>query len=188
MQERRCVTLIAIFASILMAGGAFGQEVPDEPEVPQAPEAPSEPETPETPEAPEASEAVEAPAAPPSLTFETSVDFEPVKKIALEGRAGEIDLLAVEFTVSAAKGGVLGTSDADLKATVVVLLDCATEAAKKAKLNLTVSFLDAEGNVIDRVDNGISLKSGTKTVETKHTTLKYVVPLIKTAKITAVAK
>ena len=126
--------------------------------------------------------------AAPSLTFETSVDFELVKKIALDGQAGEIELRGVEFTVSAAKGGVLGTSDADLKATIGVLLDCATGAEKKAKLDLTVHFLDADGAVIDRVNNGIGLKSGDKTIETKLTTLKYVVPLIKSARITAVAK
>jgi hypothetical protein len=183
--------LITLISMTLMTGGAFAQEVPEEPEAPQVPEAPDTPDAAEasqTPEAPEAPEAPEKPAAQPSLTFETSVGFEPVKKIALDGRAGDIELRGVEFTVSAAKGGVLGTSDADLKATIGVLLECATEAEKKAKFDLTVQFLDAEGNVIDRVDNSIGLKSGSKTFETKQTTLKYVVPLIKTVKISAVAK
>ncbi len=197
MQKMRAVMLIIAIAAILTTGGAFAQEVPEEPEAPQAPEAaetaetpqaPEEPEAQEAPEAPEAEEAPAEPAAPPSLTFETSVDFEPVKRITLDGRAGDIELRSVEFTVSAAKGGMLGTSDADLKATISVLLECATQAEKKAKLDLTVQFLDAEDNVIDRVDNGISLKSGSKTIETKLTTLKYVVPLIKSVKISAVAK
>ena len=64
----------------------------------------------------------------------------------------------------------------------------AKKAEKKAKLDLTVQFLDADGSVIDRVDNSIGLKAGQKTFETKLTTLKYVVPLIKNATITAVAK
>jgi len=183
-----------VVTSILTTGGVFAQEVPEEPEAPQTQETPEAAEAPEAPEAPEAAEVADAPeapaepAAPPSLTFETSVNFEPVKKIALDGRAGDIELQAVEFTISAAKGGMLGTSDADLKATIGVLLACATEAEKKAKFDLTIQFIDAEGNVIDRVDNGIGLKSGSKTIETKHTTLKYVVPLIKSVKISAVAK
>lgn len=188
MHKQRSVLLVVVLTSFLTVGGAFAQDAPDEPESPQALETPEAAEAPEAPEEAEAPEAPEEPEAPPSLTFEASVDFEPVKKIAIDGRAGEIELRAVEFTVSAAKGGVLGTSDADLKATIGVLLDCATEAEKKAKINLTVQFVDAEGNVIDRVDNGISLKSGSKTIETKLTTLKYVVPLIASAKISAVAK
>lgn len=194
MKKQRFVMFVAVVAATLMACGVFAQEVPDEPEAPETAEAPEAPEPPEAPEDPEATEAAEAPeapaepAAPPSLTFETTIGFEPVKKITLEARAGEIELRAVELTVSAAKGGMLGTSDADLKATISVLVDFATEAEKKAKLDLTVHFLDAEGNVIDRVDNGIGLKSGSKTIETKLTTLKYVVPFIKSVKISAVAK
>jgi hypothetical protein len=188
MHTRKIVTLIAVLAAIMVSAGAFAQDAPEEPEAPEAPAAAEEVEAPEVAEAPETPEAPEAPAAPPSLTFETSVGFELVKRITLEGRAGDIELLGVEFTVSAAKGGMLGTSDADLKATIGVLLECATETEKKAKLDLTVQFLDAEDSVIDRVDNSIGLKSGKKTFETKLTTLKYVVPLIKSAKISAVAK
>jgi hypothetical protein len=182
MYSRKIFTLAVVVAAMMVAAGAFPQDVPEEPEAPEAQVAPEASEEAEAPEAPE------APADPPSLTFATSVDFEPVKRIAVEGRAGDIELLGVEFTVSAAKGGMLGTSDADLKATIGVLLECATEAEKKAKLDLTVQFLDADGSVIDRVDNSIGLKSGKKTFETKLTTLKYVVPLIKSAKISAVAK
>jgi hypothetical protein len=182
MHSRKFFTLGVVVAAMMVSAGAFPQDVPEEPDTPEAQVAPEASEEAEAPEAPE------APADPPSLTFETSVDFEPVKRITVEGRAGDIELLGVEFTVSAAKGGMLGTSDADLKATIGVLLECATEAEKKAKLDLTVQFLDADGSVIDRVDNSIGLKSGKKTFETKLTTLKYVVPLIKSAKISAVAK
>jgi len=182
MHSRKFFTLGVVVAAMMVAAGAFPQDVPEEPDAPEAQVAPEASEETEAPEAPEAQ------ADPPSLTFATSVDFEPVKRIAVEGRAGDIELLGVEFTVSAAKGGMLGTSDADLKATIGVLLECATEAEKKAKLDLTVQFLDADGSVIDRVDNSIGLKSGKKTFETKLTTLKYVVPLIKSAKISAVAK
>lgn len=188
MRKQRFHILSMVVASILAAGGAIAQEAPEEPEAPQAPETPEAAEAPEAPEEADAPDAPAEPAAAPSLTFETSVSFEPVKKIALDGRAGDIELRSVEFTVSAAKGGMLGTSDADLKATISVMLEFATEAEKKAKLDLTVHFIDAEGNVIDRVDNRIGLKSGSKTIETKLTTLKYIVPLIKSAKISAVAK
>ena len=45
-----------------------------------------------------------------------------------------------------------------------------------------------DGELIDRVSDSASLKAGSKTVQLKMTTLKYVVPLIKSAKISAVAK
>ena len=61
-------------------------------------------------------------------------------------------------------------------------------AEKKAKVDLTVAFLDGDGEIIDRVSDSASLKAGSKTVQLKMTTLKYVVPLIKSAKISAVAK
>jgi hypothetical protein len=185
MKKRQVVMLGAIVAAMMVSVGGFAQEVPEEPD---APEAPAAPEQVEAPDAAEAPDAPAAPAAPPSLTFEKTVGFEPVKRITLEGQAGDIELRGVEFTVSAAKGGMLGTSDADLKAVIGVMLDCATEADKKAKLDLTVQFLDADGAVIDRVDNSIGLKAGQKTFETKLTTLKYVVPLITRVTITAVAK
>jgi hypothetical protein len=188
MKKRQVVTLGAIVAAMMVSVGGFAQDVPEEPDVPEAPAASEQVEAPDAAEAPEAPDAPAAPTAPPSLTFETTVGFEPVKRITLEGQAGDIALRGVEFTVSAAKGGMLGTSDADLKAVIGVMLDCATEADKKAKLDLTVQFLDADGAVIDRVDNSIGLKAGQKTFETKLTTLKYVVPLITSATITAVAK
>jgi hypothetical protein len=192
MQHRRRFVIMALAAAILTAGGLLAQEVPDEPEAPQAPEAAQAPEAPEATEAPEAAAAPVAPtepaAPPPSLAFETSVAFEPVKKISFEGRAGEVELRGVEFTVAAAKGGMLGTSDADLKATISIMLECATSADKKAKLDVTIFFLDGDGNVIDRTGESCGLKAESKIFEIKHTTLKYVVPLIKSVKISAVAK
>jgi hypothetical protein len=190
------IVVVFVFAAVLAAGGAFAQETPDEPEVLQTPETPQAAEAPEADEnfeqaePTEEAELAEEPetSAAPSLAFETSVAFEPAKKETFEARVGEVELRGVEFMVSQPKGGMLGTSDADLKTTISVMIDCATTAEKKAKFELTVFFLDAEGNVIDRTSAGFGLKSGSKIFEIKHTTLKYVVPLIKTAKLSAVAK
>lgn len=167
--------------AMLVTVGAGAQEPG---ETPEAPEAAPAPET-----APEpVPAAVPEPTEPASLSFETTVDFELVKSIALDGRAGEIEVRGVEFIANSAKGGVFGTSDADIKTNISVMLDCATEAEKKAKFDLTIQFLDAEGALVDRITDSASFKSGSKTLEFKLTTLKYAVPLIKTAKITAVAK
>jgi len=183
MQTRRNLIVATIILATLMAVGATAQETGEDPEAPEAtpaPEAAPEP-TPAAEPEPESTE-------PPSLTFETTVDFALVKSIALDGRAGEIELRGVEFTASAAKGGVFGSSDADIKTTIGVMLDCSTEAEKKAKVDLTIEFLDGEGVLIDRLNDSASLKNESKTVELKHTTLKFAVPLIKTVKISAVAK
>ena len=85
-------------------------------------------------------------------------------------------------------GRVIGKDGNTARAIRTILGVATAQDDKKAKLDLTVQFLDADGAVIDRVDNSIGLKAGQKTSETKLTTLKYVVPLIKSAKISAVAK
>ena len=181
MQTRRFRVLAAIALAALLSSGAVAQETTEtteNPAVAPTPEAAADPAPAAEPES----------TAPAILTFETTVDFVLVKSIALEGRAGEVEFRGVEFTAAATKGGVFGTSDADLKTTVTVMLDCSTTAEKKAKVDLIIQFLDEDGELIDRVTDSASLKTGAKTVEVKHTTLKYVVPRIKTVKISAVAK
>jgi len=181
MQTPRISTLFVMILAILVTVGAVAQETDETSQTPEA--------TPATASAPEPTPAAEPePTEPASLNFETTVDFELVKSIAVEDRAGEIEFRTVEFTASGAKGGVFGTSDADIKTTIAVKLDCATEAEKKAKFDLTIQFLDEEGTLVDRINDSASLKNETKTLEFKHTTLKYAVPLIKTVKISAVAK
>ena len=181
MQTPRISTLFVMILAILVTVGAVAQETDETTEAPET--------APASETAPEPTPAAEPePIEPASLSFETSVDFELVKSIVLEGRAGEIEFRGVEFIASSAKGGVFGTSDADIKTNIAVMLDCSTEAEKKAKFDLTIQFLDGEGTLVDRINDSASCKSGSKTLEFKHTTLKYAVPLIKTAKITVVAK
>jgi hypothetical protein len=175
MKTPRISILSVMILATLVAFGAVAQEADETTEAPEA--APTSEAAPE----PE-------PTGPVSLSFETTVDFELVKSIALDGRAGEIEFRGVEFIASSAKGGVFGTSDADIKTNLSVMLDCSTEAEKKAKFDLTIQFLDGEGTLVDRITDSASFKNGSKTLEFKHTTLKYAVPMIKTAKITAVAK
>ncbi len=178
MTTRRILILLALSIAVFATTAAVAQEPSKTPAAEQAPEAATEPTPTVEPES--SGEA--------SLTFERSVDFALVKRIALEDRAGAMEFAAVEFTAAASKGGVFGTSDADLKTTVVVMLDCSTTAEKKVKVNLSIEFLDEEGDLIDRVTGSASLKNESKTIELKLVTLKYVVPRIKTAKISAVAK
>lgn len=179
--------------SVLLVIGAWAQEVPETPEPPESPDTAEAADTGaaeevvEAQEPPEGAESPEAPAAAPSLVFETTVDFEFVKKTTLDGRAGEVEIRAVEFSSASGKGGLFSSGDAELQAGVVTKLECATSAEKKQKLDLVIQFLDAEGALIDRAKNGVSLKSGTKTFETTLKTLKYVVPLIDQVRITASA-
>lgn len=181
MQIPRVFFLSVLFVAALLTVGAFAQEADETPETPEVTTAPdSEVDTDAEAEA----ESTE----PPGLSFETTVDFELLKHFDLEGSAGEVEFRGVEFTVSAAKGGVLGTSDADIKATIGVLLDCSTEAKKKAKFDFTVQFFDEEGALVDRLIDSANIKDESKIVKFKHTTLKYAVPMITTAKITAVYK
>jgi hypothetical protein len=185
MKTPRISILSVMILATLVAFGAVAQEADETTEAPEA--APTSEAAPE-PEPEPAATTEPEPTGPVSLSFETTVDFELVKSIALDGRAGEIEFRGVEFIASSAKGGVFGTSDADIKTNLSVMLDCSTEAEKKAKFDLTIQFLDGEGTLVDRITVSASFKSGSKTLEFKHTTLKYAVPMIKTAKITAVAK
>ncbi len=187
MKTPRISILSVMILATLVAFGAVAQEADETTEAPEA--APTSEAAPEPEPEPEPAAATEPePTEPVSLSFETTVDFELVKSIPLEGKAGAFEFRGVEFIANSAKGGVFGTSDADIKTTLAVMLDCSTEAEKKAKFDLTIQFLDAEGTLVDRITDSASFKSGSKTLEFKHTTLKYAVPMIKTAKITAVAK
>ncbi len=185
MTTRRISILSVMILATLVTVGAVAQEAD---EAPETPDATPVSETAPVPEPEPAAATEPEPTGPVSLSYETTVDFELVKSIALDGRAGEIEFRGVEFIASSAKGGVFGTSDADIKTNLSVMLDCSTEAEKKAKFDLTIQFLDGDGALVDRITDSASIKSGSKTLEFKHTTLKYAVPLIKTAKITAIAK
>ncbi len=193
MRIRRSKVVCFITLSVLLVAGAWAQEVPDTPETPDSPDTPEAVDTseakevPEAQETPEVQETPEAPAAPPSLVFETTVDFEFVKQTTLEGRAGKVEIRGVEFSSTSSKGGLFSSGDADLSAGIVTSLECSTTAEKKQKLDLVIQFLDSEGALIDRVKNGVSFKSGTKTFETSLKTLKYVVPLIAQVRITVSA-
>jgi hypothetical protein len=182
MQARKSAVILSLL--MLLASPVWAQEAPESPEAPAAPDAA---ESPEEPEAPEEAEAPEEPAEPPGPVFESTVDFEFVKKFELDGQAGNVVLRGVEFASASGKGGLFSSADPELVAGVVVKLECSTEAEKKQKLDIVYEFLDTDGALIDRVTDGKSFKNGTKTFETTHRTLKYVVPLIAQVRINVTA-
>jgi len=184
------LSFLSIFAlATLVATGGIAQDVPDTPETPESAAASeAEPVAETEPEADPESTANEEPAGPAGPLFETTVSFELVKKTTLEGKAGEIEIRGVEFGSKGAKGGVFGSSDADLKATISAQFDCSTTAEKKQKVSFTIQFLDGNGDLIDRASNNGSLKEESKLIDVNLTTLRYVVPLIKQVKITAKSK
>jgi hypothetical protein len=184
---RRSTIVCFVALSVFLVAGAWAQEETETPATADSARDPEVGDSTQEPEATQNQEAPEAPAAAPSLVFESTVDFELVKRIALEGRAGEVEIRGVEFGSASGKGGLFSSGDAELQAGIVTKLECATSADKKQKLDVVIQFLDGDGALIDRVTNGVSLKSGSKTFEIGHRTLKYVVPLIAQVRITVSA-
>jgi hypothetical protein len=122
------------------------------------------------------------------MSFETTVDFVLNERAALEGTAGQVEVRGVEFASSFVKGGVFGSADPELRSQISARLECATLAATKQKLDIVIEFLDGDGELIDRIKDGANLKNESKVLEMKNTTLKWVVPHIKQAKISVRAK
>jgi hypothetical protein len=127
-----------------------------------------------------------------SSTFQTIVDFGPLKSTDLDGKAGEIEVNGVDFAVANAKGGgIKGTfssDDAEMLVVITTTFSCATSADTKQKFDMRVEFLDKDGQVIDRAMNSDSLKNNDKKFGIKHSTLKWALDHIVTARITVNAK
>ena len=128
----------------------------------------------------------------PATKFETTIDFALQKQTELDGEVGQVEIRGVEFVESSVKTGAikgaLSSDDNDLASVITTRINCATTSTDKWKLTITVEFLDADGEVIDRASEGISLKNEAKIFDFKHTTLKWVVPRIKQARITVAIK
>ena len=131
------------------------------------------------------------PAAAQGLKFEQTVDYAFNQRVALEGKAGEVEIRGIEFVSGDPKGGLMkstfGSGDADLKSVIITRLECATAAETKWKADITIEFLDADGELIDRVRDGVALKAEAKILEIKHTTLKYAAGKIASARLTVTA-
>ena len=128
--------------------------------------------------------------AAPGTNFEKTVAFDSLKVLALDGKAGEVDVKSVEFTVANKKSGGfmgIGGSETDFEAVITTRISCATTDTTKWKLGIMVDFLDEDGNVIDRVTNSDSIKNNEKKIDFKHTTLKWALSHIKEARVTVVA-
>ena len=105
--------------------------------------------------------------------------------------AGEV-LGSVEFEVAGAKsGGITGafsSADSDMQAIVTARLGCATKADTKVKFDMLIEFLDQDGQVIDRKGAKDSLKNNDKVFNIKHTTLRWAVDYIDSARITVAVR
>jgi hypothetical protein len=127
-----------------------------------------------------------------STTFQTTVDFGPLKSTDLDGKAGKIEVKGVDFAVANAKGGgIKGTfssDDAEMLVVITTTFSCATSADTKQKFDMKVEFLDQDGQVIDRAMNSDSLKNNDKKFGIKHSTLKWALDHIDRARITVDAK
>ena len=126
----------------------------------------------------------------PSMNFVTTVDFSNMKKAALEGTAGGVQVTSVEFVASSAKsGGITGafsSSDTEVDVALTTTIGCAAASDKKWKVDFMVEFLDEDGEVIDRATGSGSLKKD-KVFDIKHTTLRWVLTHISKARISVAA-
>jgi len=181
-RERWPLALVLVSFLFFALGTAAAQEAESSQEAEPAVEAETAPETEAAPEA----------EAAPGTDFEATVDFSPLNGVSLDGSAGEIDVKNVEFEVAGAKGGgikgAFSSGDADMNAIITTRLRCATKSNTKWKIDILVEFLDADGKVIDRVGNSVSLKNNEKTFDFKHTTLRWAVDHIAKTRITVQAK
>jgi hypothetical protein len=125
------------------------------------------------------------------LKFEQTVDYAFNQRVALEGKAGEVEIRGIEFVSGDPKGGLIkgtfGSGDSDLQAVIITRLECATAAETKWKADITIEFLDADGELIDRTTSSAALKAEAKILEIKHTTLKYAAGKIAKARLTVTA-
>jgi hypothetical protein len=124
--------------------------------------------------------------------FQTTVKFSQLQKADLGGSAGEIDVQSVEFEVAGAKGGgikgAFSSGDSEMQAIITTRLTLKTAADTKVKFDMMVEFLDKDGQVIDRAMSGDSFKKNEKTFDIKHTTLRWAVDHIDSARITVKVK
>jgi len=176
------MAVILVFAVLLTLGTAAAQETETSAQTEAAQEAETNQEV-ETPSVPETTA---------STTFQTTVDFGPLKSVDLDGKAGEIEVKGVDFAVANAKGGgIKGTfssDDAEMLVVITTNFSCATSADTKQKFDMKVEFLDKDDQVIDRAMNSDSLKNNDKKFGIKHSTLKWALDHIVKARITVDAK
>jgi len=130
-------------------------------------------------------------AAESDTLFVTTVDFSNMKKEALEGSAGDVQITSVEFVASNVKsGGISGafsSSDKEVEVALTTNIGCSTASDTKWKLDFMVEFLDEDGELIDRATANGSLKKNDKVFVVKHTTLRWALGHIKTARISVAA-
>ncbi len=177
--RRARISLAAMFAlALLLAVGAFAQE-----ETEPGQEV-------ETMTADDAGVATET--ATVGTKFEATVEFAPLKSFDLEGSAGQVEVRKVEFDAAKPKGaGItnpMGSSDPEMQVVITTRLDCMTTAGTKVKFDMMVEFLDRDGRTIDRAKNSANFKNNEKTFEIKHTTLKWALDHIESARITVEEK
>jgi hypothetical protein len=180
------LVMVVVFSLLLMLGTATAQEAEPAQETEPAQEV--EP----APEAEPSKEAESAPEAAAGTDFVATVKFTQLQKASLEGSAGEIDVLSVEFEVAGAKGGgikgAFSSGDSDMEAIITTRITCKTSAETKVKFDMMVEFLDTGGQVIDRAMSSDSFKKNQKTFDIKHTTLRWAVDHIDQARITVKVK
>jgi hypothetical protein len=189
--ERWALAVIMVGLMLLSVGAASAQESEPstEPESAEAPETEAEAET-----AVDVESAAETQPAPDTAgaDFSATVEFSQLQKTELEGSAGGIDVLSVEFEVAGAKGGgiagAFSSADAEMQAVITTRLSLKNTADTKVKFDVMVEFLDKDGQVVDRAMNSDNFKKNQRTFDFKHTTLRWAVDHINQARITVKQK
>jgi hypothetical protein len=184
--ERWSPAVILIFVMLLAIGTASAQETAPEPEAETAAEAEI------TAQADAQAEAEPAPEAAAGTDFTTTVKFSQLQKATLDGSAGGIGVQSVEFEVAGAKGGgitsAFSSSDTEMQAVITTRLTLKNPSDTKVKFDMMVEFLDKDGQVVDRTISSDNFKKSERTFDHKHTTLRWAVDYIDSARITVKQK
>ena len=171
-REYWSLALALVISLVFVLGTATAQEAEPAEEAEPAQEAEATSEV-------DASAETEAAPEVGGTEFAATVKFTQLQKADLEGSAGEIDVLNIEFEVAGAKGGgikgAFSSGDSEMQAIITSRLTCKTSADTKVKFDMMVEFLDKDGQVIDRAMNSDSFKKNEKTFDIKHTTLRWAV-------------
>lgn len=190
-RERWPLALIFVIATMFFLGAASAQEADPAPGTEPAQEVETAQQGEEVAEEEASPESEAAPEAA-AEEYSATVKFSQLQKASLDGTAGEIGVVAIEFEVAGAKGGgitgALSSADAAMQAVITTRLTLKQSADTKVKFEMMVEFLDTDGQVIDRTMNSDSFKKSERTFDSKHTILRWAVDHIDQARITVKQK
>lgn len=124
-----------------------------------------------------------------SLRFEKTVPYQTGKLISLKAVVGPVSVANVTLSREAGGSvkdtivGRLRGGDSETQATIRSSFDVENPNEDEWVVTFTLDFLDRDGRLIDRVVKSEGFEGEAKTAHIDHSTLAYVVPMIRQVKI-----